>query len=75
MRLPEFMDQANSCRQRQSGSSTCRAASSLLGLLIGGAPALMIARPPSLQKLLGNDEIISSVSPRSNALSIRSRPA
>ena len=57
-----------------SGSSACAATSSLVGLLIGGAPALITARPPSVQKSLGNEENISSVSPRSNARLIRSRP-
>jgi hypothetical protein len=37
----------------QPGSSACLATSFLLGLLIGGAPALMTARPLSVQKLLG----------------------
>ena len=49
------------------------AGSSLPGLLMGGTPALMIARPPSVQKLLGNDENINSVSPRSKARLILSR--
>jgi hypothetical protein len=35
----------------------------LLGLLIGGEPAFPIARPLSVQKLLGNDTNISSLSP------------
>jgi hypothetical protein len=34
---------------------------------MGGSPALPMARPPSVQKLLGNEAIISSVSPRSQA--------
>ncbi len=34
----------------------------------------MIARPSSVQKVLGKDEIISSVSPRSKARLIRFKP-
>jgi hypothetical protein len=49
-----------------SGESAWVASSSLLGLLIGGAPALPIARP-WVQNELGKLEIINSVSPRSNA--------
>ena len=40
----------------------------------GIAPALMTARPLSVQKLLGKEAIISSVSPRSKARLILSRP-
>jgi hypothetical protein len=43
-------------------------------LLIGGASAVMIARPSSVQELLGNAVIISSVSLRSKVRLIRPRP-
>ena len=49
----------------QLGSSACRVASSLVGLLIAGTPALTTARPPSVQKSQGNEANISSLSPRS----------
>ena len=44
----------------QSGCSACLATSSLLGLLIGGTPALMIARPLSVAKA-GQLEIIETL--------------
>jgi hypothetical protein len=55
-----------------SHSPSNLAGSPLVGLFIGGSPALMTARPPSVQKMLGNDALISSVSPCSKARLIRS---
>lgn len=51
--------------KRRRSQHAARSSSS--GLLIGGTPILVIARPSSLQKLLGNEVSSNSVSSCSKA--------